>query len=314
MKLSVVIPLFNEAGNIQQLIQEIEDTLSQANIEFEIIAVDDGSTDESYSILQEISNNNDRVKTIHLRTNYGQTAALSAGIDHASGDIIVSIDGDLENDPKDIPQLLNTLNGKYDVVSGWRKDRWSNKFLSRKIPSIIANWIIAKITGIPLHDFGCTLKAYRREAITSTQLYGNMHRYLPALVALNGGKITEIPISYRPRIHGKSKYGLSRTFTVMLDLIVLRYIHKYMNKPMHFFGGIGLISISLGCLSGFVAVLLKILQIRDFVATPLVLFASIFLIIGIQLVVFGALGEILMRTYYEVQNKKFYVIKETIGI
>jgi glycosyltransferase involved in cell wall biosynthesis len=314
MKLSVVIPLNNEAGNIRQLIQEIEDALSQGNPDFEIIAVDDGSIDESYSILQEISQSDKLVRIIRLRANYGQTAALSAGIDHASGDIIVSIDGDLENDPKDIPRLLETLNGKYDVVSGWRKDRWSKQLLSRKIPSVAANWIIAKVTGIPLHDFGCTLKAYRREAIVSTQLYGNMHRYLPALVALNGGKIAEIPISCRPRIHGKSKYGLSRTFTVMLDLIVLRYIHKYMNKPMYFFGGLGLISFFFGCLSGLLAVILKILQIRDFIKTPLLLFASLFLIIGIQLVVFGALGEILMRTYYEVQDKKFYVIKETVGL
>lgn len=314
MKISVVTPIYNEAKNIPILIGEINEVLSGMGNDYEIVCVNDGSKDDSFSVLTTLAKNDSHIKVINFRNNFGQTAALSAGIDNATGDLIVPIDSDLENDPKDIAKLVSKISEGYDVVSGWRENRWKGKFLTRKLPSVCANWLISKITGLPLHDYGCILKVYKREVIEYTNLYGEMHRFIPAYAFWRGAKVAEVKVNQRQRIHGKSNYGFARTFKVVLDLVVIKFLDKYMNKPMHFFGGIGFISLILGLLAGFVAVFLKIVHSRDFVETPLPTFSALLVIVGVQLVVMGIIAEILMRTYYESQNKKPYIIKDKINL
>ena len=314
MKLSIVIPIYNESGNLEKLFKELYDALNNNSFDYEILAVNDGSLDNSVDILKTIAKNNRKIKVINFTSNFGQTAAISAGIDHSSGDIIIPIDSDLENDPNDILSLIAKMSEGYDVVSGWRKSRWQGSFITRKLPSIVANLFISKITGIKLHDYGCTLKAYKREVIIGVRLYGEMHRFVPAYASWKGARVTEIAVNYRPRISGRSNYGLSRTFNVILDLILIKFLDKYMNKPIHFFGGIGFVSLLLGFLSGFGAIIFKILDLRDFVETPLPVFSALFIIVGVQLVVMGIMAEILMRTYYESQNKRPYNIREKINL
>jgi glycosyltransferase involved in cell wall biosynthesis len=312
-KISVVTPIYNEAKNIPILFGELSKVLDGLGVEYEIIAVNDGSKDDSADVLRQLSKKDKRYKAINFKVNCGQTAAISAGITHATGDIIIPIDSDLENDPHDIPKLLEKLDEGFDVVSGWRQNRWSGHFLTRKLPSMTANWLISKITAVPLHDYGCILKAYRREVLSETKLYGEMHRFIPAYASWNGAKVTEVVVTQRPRIHGKSNYGFGRTFRVLLDLVVIRFLDNYMDKPMHFFGGIGFISFGLGMLSGITSVVLKIIHLRDFVATPLPIFSALFLIVGVQLIAMGILAEILMRVYYESKNNTPYLIKEKIN-
>jgi len=281
MQLSVIVPVYNERDNIEPLMRELVSVLEELGGDYEIICVDDGSTDGGRDVVKTCAAQNQRIKLISFARNFGQTAALAAGIDHASGDVIVPIDADLENDPRDIPHLLAKLDRGYDIVSGWRKNRWSNKWFTRKIPSAAANKCISLMTGVHLNDHGCTLKAYRRSAIIDIQLYGEMHRFIPVYASWNGAKITELVVNHRERQYGRSKYGLSRLPRVLLDLVLIRFLDKYMTRPMHFFGGVGFISVFLGILTGTGAVVLKVLGTKDFVETPLLLFAAFLTIIGV---------------------------------
>lgn len=312
MDLSIVLAVFNEEENLEQLYQEIKEVLSHLNLSAEIICVNDGSFDDSLKILKKIAAQDNRVKVVDFVRNFGQTAAMSAGFKYASGEIIIPMDADLQNNPADIPRFLDKMKEGYVVVSGWRRKR-KDKAVSRRLPSWLANKLISWITGVSIHDYGCSMKAYKKNVIQGVNLYGEMHRFIPAYVAWNRGKITEIEVDHRPRIHGKTKYGISRTFRVILDLIVVKFLSSYMNRPIHFFGGIGIISLFIGALSFVVAVILKFTNIRSFVATPLPIFSALFIIVGVQLVVMGILSEMQMRTYYESQNKQPYSIKEKIN-
>jgi glycosyltransferase involved in cell wall biosynthesis len=284
------------------------------NCEYEIVVVDDGSYDGTFERLRTIANSLSILKVIRFSRNFGQTAALVAGIRASRGDIIVTIDGDLENDPRDIPRMLHMLNRGYDVVSGWRKGRWQGKFLTRRLPSLVANIIIARISGVPLHDYGCTLKMYRRQVIEDVMLYGEMHRFIPIYVKSNGASIAEFEVRHRTRIHGYSKYGIGRTFRVFLDLLFAVYATRYMNKPIHFFGGVGILVFVLGFFTGITALVLKVMGLRSFVETPLPVVASLFIVVGVQLVVMGILAEVTMRIYYGSQKITPYKIRETLNL
>ncbi len=310
--ISVIFPVYNESENLVALTKRLSETLRKIKTPYEIIAVDDGSTDNSYAQLLKIQQLMPELEIVRLKHNFGQTAALSAGIERAIGKILVTIDSDLENDPVDIPRLLAKLKEGYDVVSGWRRDRWRGAFFTRRIPSVIANWLISSLTGVHLHDYGCTLKAYRAEVIKNVRLYGEMHRFIPAYAAWQGGKITEILVSHTPRIYGKSNYGFGRAPRVLLDLVVLVFLHRYMNRPMHFFGSWGLLSFFLGFVAGFAAILLRLFNIKHIVDTPLPILSTLFIIVGVQLVLFGVIAEMIMRTYYESQGRRPYVIMEDI--
>jgi glycosyltransferase involved in cell wall biosynthesis len=310
-KLSIVIPIYNEENNIPELFSRLIPVLSGHS--FEIIAINDGSKDNSWQALKKIASEDSRVKPINFVRNYGQTSAINAGLKNASGDILVLMDSDLENDPADIPLLLNKIEEGYDVVSGWRKNRWKGEFITRKLPSILANKLISRISGVPLHDYGCTLKAYTREVLEPIDLYGEMHRFIPVYAKWYGGKITELPVSYHPRKHGKSNYGISRIYKVILDLILIRFLDKYMNKPIHFFGGVGLFCFLLSIGSMGVALYLKLSGIKNFSQTQLTTISVFFGGTGIQFILIGIVSEMLMRTYYESQNKSPYMIKERIN-
>jgi len=310
--LSVVLPIYNEAQSIPLLFTKLVDTLK--NYTYEIIAVNDGSKDNSWEELKKVAAQNKNIKVINLRRNYGQTAAINAGIQHSSNDIIVLIDSDLENDPADIPLLLTKMEEGYDVVSGWRQARWKGQFLTRKLPSLTANKLISNISGVPLHDYGCTLKAYKRDVIKDIRLYGQMHRFIPVFCKWQGGKITEIPVSYQPRMYGKSNYGLFRIYKVMLDLVLIKFLDKYMHRPIHFFGGAGILSFLVMFGSAGLAIYFKLTGQKDFVQTPLPTIAAMFFIIGIVLVLMGVLAEMQMRTYYESQNKFPFTVREKINL
>ncbi len=314
MKLSVVVPIYNEKENVPLLVDELRPVLaSVAPNSFEIIAVDDGSIDGTHEELLKQAKSHRELKVITFARNYGQTAALDAGLKKAEGEIIVTIDSDLENDPRDIPKLLELLDKGFDLASGWRKGRWENQTFSRKIPSIVANALISKVGGVKLHDYGCTLKAYRKEVITDLPLYGDMHRFIPIYVSRNGGKVTEMQVNYRPRRFGASKYGFSRTGRVFLDLFFIKFVTKYMNRPMHFFGGLGLLSLLAGSGFGLWAIILKLTGLRTFVSTPLPILAALCVIVAVQLVVLGVVSEVLMRIYYESQKKNPYRVKSTVN-
>ncbi len=309
-KLSIVVPIYNEEKNIPELFERIRESL--AGYDHEVIAVNDGSRDNSWHELEQITQNNRNVKAINFVRNFGQTAAIDAGIKHAGGDIIVLIDSDLENDPADILLLLKELDNGYDVVSGWRKSRWKNELLTRKLPSLLANKLISKISGVHLHDYGCTLKAYKAKVVQEVHLYGEMHRFIPIYAKWYGGKVTEVPVNYRARKHGKSNYGLSRIYKVILDLLLIRFLDRYMNKPMHFFGGAGLMSFVFSFLLLAAALYLKIASIKNFSQTQLVTISAFLGGTGVQLILIGIVSEMLMRTYYESQHKTPYLIKQII--
>ncbi len=313
MKVSIVLPIYNEDENIPILYKELKAVFDREKIDYEVIAVNDSSRDGSLGELKKIAAKDKNVKVISFRFNSGQTAAMSAGIKNATGDVIIPMDADLQNDPADIPKFLSKINEGFDVVSGWRQKR-QDKVLMRKIPSMIANWMIRTITGVKIHDYGCSMKAYRRDIIQGVQLYGEMHRFIPAYTAWHGGKVTEIVVNHRARIHGVAKYGIGRTFRVILDLIVVKFLSKYMDRPIHFFGGLGFISLGLGVIAGMWALILKIFAIRDFVATPLPIFSALFIIVGVQLAAMGVVAEMVMRVYYESQDKAPYKIAETINL
>ena len=312
--LSVIIPVYNEEENIPILYKNLSNVLRNLKRDHEIVFVDDGSSDKSFEQLKKIADEDKNIRIIRFSRNFGQTAAISAGFKHSIGEVIVLMDADLQNDPEDIPLLLEKMEQGYDVVSGWRKKR-QDKFFSRILPSWFANKMISFITGVKLHDYGCTLKAYKREVIKDINLYGEMHRFIPAYTVMtHGAKIAELSVRHHPRLRGKSKYGLSRTIKVILDLLVVKFLSGYFTKPMHFFGGIGSAAVFIGLAGGLIAIYLKFAGIRDFVATPLPIFSALFLILGVQFVLMGLLAEIIIRTYHESQNKPIYLIKDKINV
>lgn len=313
MELSVIIPIYNEEKNIAELYQRVKKVLSNLTDDHEIIAVNDGSVDGSYQELEKISQIDNKFKVVNFRKNFGQTAALSAGVDMSKGEVIIPIDADLENLPEDIPSLLDKLKEGYDVVSGWRKDRWREKFLTRRLTSHIANFFISRMVGLKLHDYGCTMKAYKKDIIKGVKLYGDMHRFIPAYVMWYGARITEIPIRYEPRRHGKSKYGIGRTFRVILDILTVKFLTNYLNRPMHFFGRIGFWLFFFSILSGLLAFYFKFVLGISFILTPLPLLTVFLIILGIQFILMGLLAEILIRTYYESQSKPVYLVKNKIN-
>ncbi|PCJ01414.1 MAG: glycosyltransferase [Flavobacteriales bacterium] len=310
-RITVVTPIYNEEEGIPLFFQRLIENVSQ--YEYEIIAINDGSKDNSWQALKNVSATNHAIKLINFRRNFGQTAAINAGIQNATGDIIILIDSDLENDPADIPKLISKLGEGYDVVSGWRKNRWKGKFLQRKLPSLLANKLISKISGVHLHDYGCTLKAYKREVIQHVKLYGQMHRFIPVYCKWQGGKITEAPVKYTPRQFGKSNYGLFRIYKVILDLLLIKFLDRFMTRPIHFFGGAGIISLLISFLLIGLAIYYKITGLKDLVQTPLLTISSMFFIVGLLMILLGVLAEILVRTYYESQQKTPYDVKEKIN-
>ncbi|HSH66781.1 MAG TPA: glycosyltransferase family 2 protein [Bacteroidia bacterium] len=310
--ISIILPIYNEALGIPELFDEIHKAVS--SFDYEILAINDGSKDNSFEVLKSFAEKDARIKVINLKKNYGQTAAINAGIQNTNGEIIVLMDSDLENIPADIPNLIDKLNEGYDVVSGWRQKRWKNQFITRKIPSMVANSIISKISGVKLHDYGCTLKVYRKEIINEVRLYGQMHRFIPVYCKWQGGKVTEIPVNYQPRKYGKSNYGISRTFKVILDLVLIKFLDKYMQRPIHFFGGAGFLSILLSIIAFLIAVYFKVTGQKDFVETPLPIITAVFFIVGILMILMGIIAEILMRTYYESQGKFPFTIKNKINL
>jgi len=309
--ISVIIPVFNEEKNILPLYEKLSAVLKQLQQGYEVIFVDDGSTDNSLNHLRLISKDDPSVKVISFLRNYGQTAALSAGIDFSKGTIIIPMDGDLQNDPEDIPLLLRKIEEGYDVVSGWRKER-RDHFLRRRFPSIIANKIISFLGRVPLHDYGCTLKAYKRGILKNIRLYGEMHRFIPIYAKWVGARVTEVPVHHFPRASGFSKYGMMRIFKVILDLMVVKFLLSYSQKPIYVFGGMGLCMILGAFLCGVYAVYLKFFEATSFILTPLPLLCALLLMSGFISILMGFLAEILTRTYYESQRKHTYQIKEAL--
>jgi len=309
--LSILIPVFNEEENILPLYERLTKALQKTGRAYEILFVDDGSSDGSLEVLIDISKKTPNVRVISFSRNFGQTAALSAGIDSSKGDIIIPMDGDLQNDPEDILLLLQKIEEGYDVVSGWRKDR-KDPFFTRRFPSTIANKMISLIGGVRLHDYGCTLKAYKRDILKNIRLYGEMHRFIPIYAHWIGARVSEIPVNHFPRGSGASKYGLSRIFKVILDLMVVKFLLSYSQKPIYVFGGMGLLMMLGALLSGGWAIYLKIFKGISFILTPLPLLSVLLLVLGFLSILMGFLAEILTRTYYESQRKPTYQIKETI--
>ena len=306
--ISIVIPVYNESESIGYLLDEIVNTMKVNNLKYELIVINDGSKDSTTTKLQNISSRIKELKFINLRKNYGQTAALAAGFDNADGEIIITLDGDLQNDPNDIPKLIDNINDGYDLICGWRYDR-KDKLINRRIPSKIANKIIGLVTGIYLHDYGCSLKAFRKEIINDIKLYGELHRFLPVLANMEGAKIKEIKVNHRSRKYGESKYGIDRTFRVLMDLLTVWFMNKFLTRPMYVFGFVGII---ISILSLFATIYLTVIKLmgQDIGNRPLLLFALILGIAGIQLFSFGLLGELLMRTYHESQNRPIYRIRD----
>jgi len=309
--LSVLIPVYNEEENLSLLCDKLTETLRKTAKAYEIIFVDDGSSDGTLEMLLDLRNKNPNIKIISFSRNFGQTAALSAGIDFSKGDILIPMDGDLQNDPEDILLLLKKIDEGYDVVSGWRKNR-RDPFLTRRLPSIVANKIISLIGGVYLHDYGCTLKAYRRDILKNIKLYGEMHRFIPIYAEWIGARVAEIPVRHFPRKGGSSKYGMSRIFKVILDLMVVKFLLSYSQKPIYIFGGMGLLMILGAFLAGVYATYLKYFKGTSFILTPLPLLCVFLLLSGFLSILMGFLAEVLTRTYYESQGKPTYQIKETI--
>ncbi len=311
--LSVCVPIYNEEESIPVLYEKVREVLCRLNQEWEIILINDGSIDGSATILDRLAQKDSRVKVVHFRRNYGQTAAMMAGIDYANGDVIIPIDADLQNDPEDIPKLLAKLDEGYDICSGWRKNRKDNG-LRRNLPSQIANWIISKISGVQLHDYGCSLKAYKKDVIKEIKLYGEMHRFIPIYASWYGAKVTEIPVTHYPRKYGQSKYGLERVVKVILDLAVVKFLDRYAQKPMYIFGGAGMLSLLLSGLAAVWALYLKFFENTTFVQTPLPLMFVFTALTGVICLLMGLLAELIMRTYHESQKKDVYLVKETRNI
>jgi dolichol-phosphate mannosyltransferase len=314
-EVSVFLPVYNEEPNLLLLHTKLDEALKALGRTAEVIYVDDGSSDGSLKVLREIASLDDRVRVVALKRNYGQTAAMAAGIDAAQGEVLIPMDADLQNDPADIIRLLDKMAEGYDVVSGWRKNR-QDKMITRKIPSMIANRLISWIGGVPLHDYGCSLKAYRRESLEDVKLYGEMHRFIPIYAAWAGARVTEIPVAHHARTMGQSKYGLSRTIKVIFDLITIKFMASYQTKPLYLFGWAGLLTFGVSLLSALLACLMKFADWphhADFIQTPLPIMAMVMLVLGIQLFLMGLLAEMLVRTYHESQEKRIYAVREKIG-
>jgi len=311
MTVSIVVPLYNEEENVEILHERIMEVLKSNNIDYEIIYVDDGSNDSTLELLDKLQTRHKNIVVLSLRRNFGQTAAFAAGFDFARGDIVITMDGDLQNDPKDIPRLLEEIKD-CDLVSGWRKKR-KDPFITRRLPSIIANWLISKVTGVRLHDYGCSLKAYRRDVVKNLRLYGEMHRFIPAVASWYGVRISEIETTHHPRLRGKSKYGISRTIRVLLDLITVKFLQSFSTKPMQFFGPMGLIFCLIGfCISLYLTID-KLFRGANIGGRPLLLFGVLLIIVGVQFIGMGLLGEMLVRVYHESQKKPIYAIKKILG-
>lgn len=311
-ELSVVIPVYNEEDNIELLYEKLLLALTACGRTWEVIFIDDGSSDSSFEELQKLVNLDHRAKVVKFVKNFGQTAALAAGIDHARGQVIIPMDADLQNDPEDIQRLLDKMDEGYDVVSGWRKDR-KDAFASRLLPSWIANKIISIISQVPLHDYGCSLKAYRREVIKDVRLYGEMHRFVPIYATWLGAKVAEIPVNHHARQYGQSKYGISRTFKVVLDLMTVKFMSTYFTKPIYVFGSFGMGSLGIACLAFVWMVVLKFGYHTSFIETPLPVLIAMFLSLGFQFILMGLLAEILMRTYHESQGKRIYAVSKRLN-
>jgi len=312
VKISVVIPIYNEEENVTLLYDELTEVMKSMACSYEILFVDDGSTDSTLSILQSMQDADQRIVVVKFRRNFGQTAAMSAGFDYSSGDVIITMDGDLQNDPRDIPRFIQKVEEGFDVVTGWRHDR-KDAFLNRRLPSIIANKIISWTTGVALHDYGCTLKAFRKEVIKNIHLYGEMHRFIPAIASGMGISFTEIKVNHRARQFGTSKYGISRTIRVVLDLITVKFLLSYATRPIQIFGLLGVISGT----AGFLIALIMTIQ-RQFFDIPLsdrpmLLLAIVLIFVGIQFISIGLIGELQARTYHETQKKPVYYVKEVYG-
>ena len=311
-RLSIVVPIFNEEENILPLYERVNAVMVQIGQPYEIIAVDDGSRDRSYTILRELAARDSCLRVVRLRRNFGQTAGFAAGFARARGEVIITIDADLQNDPADIPRLLEKLDEGYDVISGWRKNR-QDAFLSRTLPSRLANGLISWATGVALHDYGCSLKAYRREVLENIQLYGELHRFIPAIASWQGVTVAELPVNHAPRLAGKSKYGIGRTLRVVLDLLTVRFLLSYSTRPMQIFGLFGLVSILFGGLvSGYLAVL-KLLTGIALANRPLLLLGVLLIILGVQFIGIGLIGELIIRVYYESRDRSIYVVREELN-
>jgi glycosyltransferase involved in cell wall biosynthesis len=313
MDLSIVIPIKDERDNLRPLHERLHAVLAPLGKSYEIIFVDDGSDDGSYEILDTLAARDPSVKVVRLRRNFGQSAALQAGIDLSSGDVLVTIDGDLQNDPADIPGLLDKLNEGYDAVLGRRAKR-QDSFFIRKVPSLIANWIIRKVTGTPIRDMGCTLRAMRRDLAESLPLYGEMHRFVPVLAQQYGGRLAQIPVRHHPRTAGRTKYNLTRTFRVVLDLITVKFLHTYLTRPMHVMGLAGLFCMALGFVSLLLTVWMKHAYGTFMTGNPLLLLSALLELIGVQFITMGLIGEMISRTYFESQGKKAYTVRNTLNV
>ena len=310
--LSIILPVLNEQDNLGSLHERLTAALLPMGCDYEVIYVDDGSTDGSWDVLKKLATTDPRVRLVRLRKNFGQTPALAAGFAHARHPILITLDADLQNDPMDIPRLVERLGDSYDVVSGWRRHR-NDPWLTRLLPSHTANFLIKKVSGVPLHDFGCTLKAYRREIVQDVSLYGEMHRFLPVLAAWVGGRVTEMEVAHHPRTRGVSKYGLLRTYKVLVDLITLKLVGDFSSRPNYIFGGFGLLSLVLGFLSLDV-VAYRVFVLRRLEATPLVFLMVLFFITGVLSLFIGFLAEIVIRGFYDTQRKPTYYLRETVGL
>ncbi len=312
LDISVFLPVYNEEPNLRPLHAKMTNALATLGRTAEIIYVDDGSSDGSLEVLREIARQDARVRVIALRRNYGQTAAMSAGIDAARGRVLIPMDADLQNDPADIKQLLEKLDEGYDVVSGWRKNR-QDKAVTRKFPSMLANRLISWIGGVPLHDYGCSLKAYRRDSLADVRLYGEMHRFIPIYASWAGARVTEIPVDHHARTMGVSKYGLSRTLKVVFDLVTIKFMASYQTKPIYVFGSFGMLAFAVSFIAGLWAVFLKFVEGVSFILTPLPILAIVMFAVAIQFFLMGLLAEMQVRTYHESQAKTIYAVRERIG-
>ncbi len=307
--ISVVIPIYNEVENIEELLKRVFSTLSDIGKSFEVIVIDDGSSDGSQELLKKLKTSYKELKVIFFRRNFGQSAAMTAGFDHAKGDIVITMDGDLQNDPSDIPRLLAKIYEGYDVVSGWRKDR-KDAAISRLLPSKIANWIIGKTTGVRLHDYGCSLKAYKKEIYKNLLLYGDLHRFIPVLASFQGARIAEIVVKHHPRTRGKSKYGIGRTYRVLLDLLLMLFFQKFATRPLQFFGLTGGVMLVSGFLIESYLTYIKIFLNQDIGNRPLLLLGMLLILSGLLLFGIGLLAELIIRTYYEASGKRIYAVRE----
>ena len=308
---SIVIPVYEEEESLPHLYRSIKDVMDSLGRKYEIIFVDDGSKDGTFRVLESFQEKDPAVVVVSFRRNFGQTAAMAAGFEYAQGDIIVTMDADLQNDPADIPKLLEKMKG-HDVVSGWRKKR-QDKFISRRLPSMMANGLISRVTGVRLHDYGCTLKAYRKEVIKNVRLYGEMHRFIPAIASWVGASITEVETNHRPRKFGKSKYGISRTIRVVLDLITVKFLQSFSTRPIHAFGPGGLLLGFIGFLIALYLSFEKLVMGESIGGRPLLFLSVLMMILGVQLVIMGLLGEMLARVYHESQGKPIYTVRKVLG-